>query len=45
MSQPTMDKYADLWVLCASQQIELGVEFGAAAMECMNGCDIPAPAP
>ena len=36
MSQPTMDKYADLWVLCASQQIELGVEFGAAAMECMS---------
>jgi len=36
MAAPNMDKFADLWLACASHQIESGVELGASALDCMS---------
>lgn len=36
MAAPHMDKYADLWLVWASHQIESGVELGASTLECMS---------
>nr|WP_233171007.1 hypothetical protein [Herbaspirillum sp. ASV7] len=36
MAAANMDKYADLWLVWASHQIESGVELGAGTLECLS---------
>ncbi|WP_254427072.1 hypothetical protein [Herbaspirillum sp. VT-16-41] len=36
MAAPNMNKFADLWLACASHQIEASVELGASTLEYMS---------